>query len=73
MRVSLRVIPRAKRPSIHTAPDGSLVVKVSAPAESGRANAAVIQAAAAHFGVPQRAVTLVAGASSRHKIIDVLK
>ena len=51
--------------------DGALVVRVSAPAVDGRATAAALSAIADAFGVRRRAVTLVAGATSRTKIVDV--
>lgn len=51
--------------------DGALVVRVSAPAVDGRATAAALSALADAFGVRRRAVTLVAGATSRTKIVDV--
>jgi uncharacterized protein len=50
---------------------GALVVRVSARATGGQATAAALAAVAAAFGVPRSAVTLVAGASSRAKILDV--
>jgi uncharacterized protein len=52
--------------------DGALVVRVSARAVDGQATAAALAAVAAAFGVRRRAVTLVAGASSRTKIVDVV-
>jgi hypothetical protein len=50
---------------------GALVVRVSARATGGQATAAALAAVAAAFGVPRSAVTLVAGAASRTKIVDV--
>ncbi len=50
---------------------GALVVRVSARATGGQATAAALAAVAAAFGVPRTAVTLVAGATSRTKILDV--
>jgi uncharacterized protein YggU (UPF0235/DUF167 family) len=50
---------------------GALVVRVSARASGGQATAAALAAVAAAFGVPRSAVTLVAGAASRTKIVDV--
>lgn len=46
-------------------------IRVSAPAVDGQATAAALAAVATAFGVRRHAVTLVAGASSRTKIIDV--
>ena len=51
--------------------DGALVVRVSAPAVDGRATAAALSALADAFGVRRRAVTLVTGATSRTKIVEV--
>jgi uncharacterized protein len=51
--------------------DGALVVQVGARAVDGRATAAALDAVAAAFGVRRHAVTLVAGAASRKKIVDV--
>jgi len=53
-------------------PDGGLRVRVTAPAEGGRANDAVIDALAEHFHVPKRAVTIRQGASSRSKLVEIL-
>jgi uncharacterized protein YggU (UPF0235/DUF167 family) len=51
--------------------DGALVVRVSERAVDGRATAAALAAVAAAFGVRRHAVRLVAGASSRTKMVDV--
>ena len=52
-------------------PDGTLVVKVTEPAEGGRANAALLEALAKHFSVPTRCVTILRGATSRQKLIEI--
>jgi uncharacterized protein (TIGR00251 family) len=71
VRLQIRVTPRAKKPGIEMAGDGTLVVKVREPAEDGRANDAVIAALAGHFGVAKRAVTIVHGHGSRRKLVEV--
>jgi uncharacterized protein len=73
MRLPIRVSPRTKKPGISTAGDGTLVVKVCEPAENGRANAAVVEALAEHFGVPRRAVTILYGHGSRQKLVEIQK
>jgi uncharacterized protein len=47
------------------------VVRVSARAVEGKATAAALAAVADAFGVRPQAVTLVSGAASRMKIVDV--
>jgi uncharacterized protein YggU (UPF0235/DUF167 family) len=57
VRITVRVRPGSARPGVGGGHDGALVVRVSAPAVA--------------FGVRRRAVTLIAGAASRTKIVDV--
>ena len=73
MRIHVRVIPRAKPRSIQHAPHDILLVKVTEPAEGGRANAAAMAALAAHFEVPKRCVTILRGLTSRQKLIDIAR
>jgi uncharacterized protein YggU (UPF0235/DUF167 family) len=51
--------------------DGALVVRVTARAVEGAATEAVLVAVAEAFGVRRREVSLVSGATSRTKVIDV--
>jgi uncharacterized protein YggU (UPF0235/DUF167 family) len=51
--------------------DGALVVRVSARAVDGKATAAALAAVAEAFDVPRHSVTLVSGAASRTKVVDV--
>ena len=71
MRLTVRVRARAKRTQVTQAADGSILVEVTEPAAGGRANAAVIAALARHFDVPQQAVTIVRGRTSRHKVVEI--
>jgi len=63
--IAVWVVPGASRDEIVGEHDGALKVRVSAPAESGRANQAVIRLLAAVIPGPR--VTLLAGARSRRK------
>lgn len=71
MRVTVRVRPGSARPGVGGEHDGALVVRVRERAVDGRATAAALTAVACAFGVRRDAVTLVAGATSRTKIMDV--
>ena len=71
MRITIRVRPGAAHPGVGGEHGGALVVRVSARAVDGRATAAALAAVAEAFGVHRHDVTLVTGASSRIKVIDV--
>lgn len=71
MRLTVWVRPGSAPPGAGGEHDGALVVRVTARAVDGQATAAALAAIAAAFGVRRRAVTLVAGAASRRKIVDV--
>lgn len=49
----------------------TLVVAVSARAVDGRATEAALRAVAEAFGLAMRELTLVSGATSRTKIVDI--
>jgi len=71
VRVSIRVRPGAHRAAVGGSFDGDLVVRVVARAEGGRATEAALAALAASLGVRRREVRLVAGATSRVKLVDI--
>lgn len=75
MRILVRVKPGASRTAVGGRYDGpsgaALVVAVSARAVEGQATKAVLQAVAQALGVKRSAVTLVRGATSRDKVLEV--
>ncbi len=71
MRVTIRVRPGAGSTTVGGEYDGALVVRVSARPVDGQATEAALTAVAAAFGVRRRQVTLVTGAASRTKVIEV--
>jgi uncharacterized protein (TIGR00251 family) len=71
VRLTIRVRPGAERTAVGGEHGGALVVRVAARAVEGQANEAALAALARAFGVRRRSVTLVAGAASRTKIVDV--
>ena len=71
MRVNIRLQPRASSPGVAGVHGGALKVRVSAPPVDGAANEALVELLAATFGIPRRAVTIVAGLSSRSKVVEL--
>ena len=71
VRITIWVRPGSARSGVGGEHDGALVVRVSARAVDGQATAAALEAVAAAFGVRRHAVTLIVGATSRKKIVDV--
>lgn len=75
MRVTVRVKPGASRTAVGGAygyaAESALVVAVTARAVDGAATQAVLDAVAKAFGVRPRMVTLINGATSRTKVLEV--
>jgi uncharacterized protein (TIGR00251 family) len=70
-RISVVVSPGARSSEITGAHGDGWKVRVAAPAEGGRANEALRRLLAAALGVPARDVRVVAGTSSRRKVVEV--
>ena len=70
-RVRLRVAPGATRAGVVGRHGDAWKVRVTAPAEAGRANDAVVRLLADTLAVPSTSVTLVSGHSARDKIVEL--
>lgn len=51
---------------------GTIVVGIMARPEKGKANEELIKKIAKHFGVAQSRVSLISGARSKRKIVEIL-
>lgn len=69
--LELKVIPNAPRDETAGWLEGALKVKIRAPALAGRANEALTEFLAERLGLPRRALTLVRGDRSRHKVVRI--
>ena len=67
----IQVVPRASRVAVGPAVGDRLRVAVTAPPVDGAANAAVIEALAAAFGVRRAAVSIVRGETGRRKTVRI--
>jgi hypothetical protein len=71
VRIAVRVVPRAPRTAIEGVRAGRLLVRVTAPPVDSAANDAVVAAIAAALDLPRRAISIVSGATSRNKTVEV--
>jgi uncharacterized protein len=71
VRFAVRLTPRSAVERVETVVDGVLKVRVAAPAVEGAANNALIRLLAEELGIAKRDVRIVAGASSRQKLVVV--
>lgn len=72
VRLPIKVIAGSSRSGIAGWLGDVLRVRVTAPAERGRANAAVEALLCDAFGLPAGAVKIVSGASSPRKIVEII-
>ena len=68
--IELRVQPKARRTAL-TCTGGALKAQVTAPAEDGKANAAVIELLAASWKLPKSVFAVTRGATSRDKVLSI--
>jgi uncharacterized protein len=71
VRFAVRLTPRSSATRIEGVLDGVLRVRVAAPAVEGAANAALLQCLAETLRIGRRDVRIVAGATSREKLVVV--
>lgn len=70
-RLRLKVVPGASRAGIVGWLGSALKVRVTAPPEKGKANAAVSALLAAELGLPPAAVRIVSGGGSPNKVVEI--
>lgn len=70
MRLNIKVIPNAKQNKI-VEEVGRFKVYLTAPPVGGKANKALIEFLAEHFGVKKNQIKIVRGEKSREKVVVV--
>jgi uncharacterized protein (TIGR00251 family) len=74
VRINVKAKPGSKRGNLVTEmTDGSFEVHLREKPVDGKANEALIRVLADHFGVRQRDVSILTGASARLKIVEIEK
>ncbi|MBP7693234.1 MAG: DUF167 domain-containing protein [Anaerolineales bacterium] len=71
--ITVKVTPKAKKTGVAgVLEDGTLKIQVTAPAEDGKANAALVAFLAETLGLKPSQVEIVAGLSSERKLISLI-
>ena len=71
VRFAVRLTPRSAVERVEEVVDGVLKVRVMAPAVEGAANAALIRLLADELAIARRDVRIVAGGTSRQKLVVI--
>lgn len=71
MFIRVRVTPNAREAKVTEVEELAFEVRVDEKAMDGRANKRLLEILAKHLGVPKSKVSIVRGAKSRDKIIEV--
>src|SRR4051812_41488749 len=69
--IAIRVVPNARANRIEQAEDGTLRLRLHAPAVEGKANEAVRRFIAERLSAPRHTVQILSGEHSRSKVIAV--
>ncbi len=69
-RLMIKVIPNARVEKIVEEP-GRLKIYLRAPAVEGKANEALIEFLAGHFGVKKSGIKIIRGLTSREKLVEI--
>ncbi len=71
VRLQIKVVPGSSRDGIAGWLGKTLKVRVSAPAERGKANAAAEKTVAEALGVPVACARIVRGTTSARKVVEI--
>ena len=71
MKIFVKAKPNAREEKIEKISENSYVVSVKAPPVQGQANRAIIEVLAIYFKVPKSCVNIVAGHTSKQKIVEI--
>jgi len=69
--ISVHVTPNAREARVTKVGEASFDVKVDEKAVGGRANKRLVEILSKHFGVPRSSISIVRGAKSRDKTVEL--
>jgi uncharacterized protein len=71
MRLEVYIQPRASKSEVAGMHDGVIKIRIAAPAAENVANEALVEFVAEALGVSKRSVQIVAGWTSRRKVLEI--
>ena len=71
MFLHLKAKPNARHTSFHRLADGTLQVKIKAPAQDGKANEELVRYLSEFFDLPRSAVRVITGHSAPFKKVEI--
>lgn len=71
MKLTVRVIPKAKKRQVSAEAGSNLKVRLLSAPEGGKANEELVETLAAHLKVPRSRIKILSGFSSRVKIVEI--
>ena len=71
-RLKEKAVPGASRSEVVGRLGAALKIRVAAPPEGGKANREILELLAERLGLPAASVTLVSGAASPAKVVELL-
>ena len=72
MKISVKVKPNAKMEKVEKLSETEFTASVKASPQDGKANLALIALLADYFHVPKKRISLLRGASSKQKWLEIL-
>lgn len=69
--LSVRVLPRSPRDEVAGLSEGTVRIRLTAPAVENRANEALVRFLSQALGVPRRQVELLVGERGRRKLVRI--
>lgn len=71
MKITIRVKAGARRNSVTPLGSNTFMVSVTAPPHEGQANEKVVEVLSEYFGRPKRSISILKGATSRIKLVEI--
>lgn len=71
VRISVRAKPRAKKSRVVRVEGLRIDLALAAPPVDGAANEELVRVLAEVLSIPKRAITLVVGAGSKNKVVEI--